>query len=88
MLSLIFICVLYFLPSIVAHNKQNFAGIFVLNFLLGWTVVGWILALIWACTADVRAPLLAVAGPGRYCCRCGALSQQAAHFCWSCGSRI
>ena len=64
MLSLIFICVLYFLPSIIAHDKQNFAGIFVLNFLLGWTVIGWILALIWACTADVRAPLLAVTGPG------------------------
>ena len=88
MLFLIFCGVLYFLPSIIAHNKQNFAGIFVLNFLLGWTVIGWILALVWACASDVRAPILALAGPGRYCCRCGALSPHVAHFCWSCGSSI
>jgi hypothetical protein len=26
----------------------------VLNFFLGWTLLGWIGALVWACTADVR----------------------------------
>jgi Superinfection immunity protein len=88
MFFVIFCGVLYFLPSIIGHDKQQFAGIFVLNFLLGWTVIGWILALVWACTADVRAPMLAVAGPGHYCSRCGALSPQVAHFCWACGSRI
>jgi hypothetical protein len=88
MFFLIFCVVLYFLPSIIGHDKQSFAGIFILNLLLGWTVVGWICALVWACTAEARSPILAVAGPGRYCCRCGAMSAQVAHFCWSCGSRI
>ncbi len=87
MFFLIFCGVVYFLPSIIGHDKRTFAGIFLLNLLLGWTVIGWIIALVWACTADVR-PILAVAGPGRYCSRCGAMSQQLAHFCWSCGSRV
>jgi hypothetical protein len=88
MFFLIFCGVLYFLPSILGHDKRSFAGIFLLNLLLGWTVIGWIIALIWACSADLRPPIYAVAGPGRYCSHCGAGGIQTAHFCWSCGSRI
>lgn len=40
----------YMLPSIVAikrnHKQKNSIG--VLNFFLGWTFLGWIVALIWA----------------------------------------
>ncbi len=32
-----FIGSLYFLPSIVAREKENFLAILVLNFFLGWT---------------------------------------------------
>ena len=43
---------LYFLPAIVAavrhHPNQN--AIFVLNLLAGWTIVGWIIAVVWANT--------------------------------------
>ena len=41
---------LYFLPTIVARNKQRMdtGSIFVLNLLLGWTIVGWIIAFVWA----------------------------------------
>jgi hypothetical protein len=88
MIHLIVLGALYFLPSIVAHNKRSFAGIFLLNFLLGWTVIGWIFALIWACSAEVRFPVVAVAGPGRYCSRCGAWATPSAHYCWSCGSQV
>ena len=41
---------LYFLPTIIAvirHHRQTLA-IFVLNLLLGWTVLGWIGAFIWS----------------------------------------
>lgn len=40
----------YFLPTIVARAQRNHqvVAIFVLNLLLGWTVVGWIVALVWA----------------------------------------
>lgn len=42
----------YFLPTIVAlmTGKGNTLAIFVLNLFLGWTLVGWVVALVWACT--------------------------------------
>ena len=43
----------YFLPWTVAalRGKSNAWAIFWLNLLLGWTVLGWIAALVLACTA-------------------------------------
>lgn len=42
--------ILYFLPSIVAwySEKPNFLAILVLNIFLGWTLVFWVLALVWS----------------------------------------
>ena len=42
----------YFLPAIAGHKKKNAQAIFILNLFLGWTVLGWIIALIWASTKD------------------------------------
>jgi hypothetical protein len=38
----------YFLPSIIAlaRSKRNTLSIFILNFFLGWTLVGWVIALV------------------------------------------
>ena len=49
---------LYLLPSVVAfqRRKQNAAAILVLNPFLGWTVLGWLGALVWALTVDQPAP--------------------------------
>jgi hypothetical protein len=51
--------VFYFLPSIiaVARSKRDTTAIFVLNLLLGWTAIGWVIALVWALKTDV--PLVA-----------------------------
>jgi uncharacterized membrane protein YqaE (UPF0057 family) len=48
---------LYFLPWVLAllRKHHNAGAIFLLNLLLGWTVLGWILSLVWAATA-VRPP--------------------------------
>jgi len=51
-LSLVYLIalgILYFMPSSIAWNKhkRNRTAIFALNLLLGWTVLGWIVALIW-----------------------------------------
>lgn len=50
--------VIYFLPAIVArvNHHTNTAAIFVLNLALGWTVLGWIGALVWAVMASQRTP--------------------------------
>ena len=45
---------LYFIPAMVARKHKNHPAILVLNLLLGWTVLGWIGALIWALTDDGR----------------------------------
>lgn len=54
-ISLVVIVIaLYLIPGIIAYNKQkkNATAIFILNLLLGWTFLGWIIALIWALTND------------------------------------
>lgn len=47
--------VFYFLPSIIAlaRNKHNIVTILLLNFFLGWTAIGWIIALFMAVKNDV-----------------------------------
>ena len=45
----------YFLPAIIASTRRHRQklAISVLNILAGWTLIGWIVAFVWACTADV-----------------------------------
>lgn len=45
---------LYFLPLIVAvlKNKRNMLAISMLNLFAGWTLLGWLAALIWACLEE------------------------------------
>ena len=46
-----------FIPTIVAFARQHHRRIwiFVLNLFLGWTGIGWVIALIWALTAPQPA---------------------------------
>lgn len=83
MLTLIALTLLYFLPSIAAYNKPKFLPIFLVNFFLGWTFIGWIVALVWALsTPAATAPQVIVVHPpaGGYCCRCGQ-PMHGAHVC-------
>jgi hypothetical protein len=46
----------YFVPSILAmirHHRQR-SAIFVLNIFLGWTVIGWVGALVWSFTKPTQ----------------------------------
>ena len=49
--------VFYFLPAIIAfaRSKRDAVPILVLNFFLGWTAIGWVIALVWALKQDVPA---------------------------------
>ncbi|MGH9467345.1 MAG: superinfection immunity protein [Terriglobales bacterium] len=75
MLTFCILAALYFLPAILGHNKRNFTAIFLVDALLGWTGIGWIVALIWACTGEPAPPRVIVipagAPGGRFCCACG-----------------
>jgi hypothetical protein len=48
---------IYFAPSFVAayRNSANRIGVFFLNLFLGWTIIGWIAALLWAFTSPSKA---------------------------------
>jgi hypothetical protein len=50
--------VIYFLPAIIAfaRSKRDAVSILVLNLLLGWTMIGWVIALVWALRQD--APIV------------------------------
>lgn len=53
----------YFLPSVIAMTRdaQHGGSIFLINLLFGWTILGWIAALIWACVEKPIATLLPAA---------------------------
>jgi len=54
LIFLLLIMFLYFLPSLIAKSrgKINSGAIFVLNLFLGWTLIGWVCALVWSLTVD------------------------------------
>jgi hypothetical protein len=87
---------LYFLPTAVAFEKKrnhhNKGAIFALNLLLGWTLIGWVGALVWALTkpspssATVNLP---VAFNGcRPCPYCAEMIVPAARVCRFCGKEL
>jgi len=57
-LGLFIFIILYFLPAGVAmaRHKRNAGAIVVVNLLLGWSVIGWLWALIWSITVDTPLP--------------------------------
>src|ERR1700674_3627300 len=54
---LIVAVLLYFLPTVVALIRGHLSAlaVFLLNLFLGWTLIGWIIALIWSCTGNTSA---------------------------------
>jgi hypothetical protein len=48
MIGMAIVAMLYFIPAIIAREKADFKLIFLLNLFLGWTIIGWIWALIWS----------------------------------------
>jgi len=72
MFSLLFLALLYFLPAIIGRNKTDGTGIFLLNLLLGWTLVGWVVAFLWACASGRPTYVhYATIGASHFSSRCG-----------------
>ena len=84
----------YFFPTIVgtARKKHNAGAIFVLNLLLGWTVVGWVIALVWALTHDASRPSIddriPAVSAGEVCPQCKSVNLPGAAFCSGCGQNL
>lgn len=94
-IALIILGAIYFAPSLVAIGREhrNTAGIFVVNLALGWTFVGWIVALVWALThapavvaiARTSAP---VGDRRRPCPLCAEAILPAARVCHYCKQEL
>jgi hypothetical protein len=57
-LGLLFVCVwFYFLPAILAWNMghRQLTAITLLNLFAGWTLIGWVGALVWTYTKPAEA---------------------------------
>lgn len=57
----------YFVPTIVAIARRgaaNTGSVIVVNFLLGWTVIGWIVALAMACRSHRPTVIMQMPPPG------------------------
>jgi hypothetical protein len=54
-----FALALLFLPTLVAksRNHPNTLAIFLVNLFFGWTFIGWVVSLVWACMRPA-APVL------------------------------
>ena len=50
---------LYFLPTIVASQRKHLSvnSIFVLNLFLGWSVIFWVISLVWALKNEPKKSL-------------------------------
>ena len=54
LLFFVFLLGIYLLPTIVAfmREKDNKVPILLLNLFLGWSLIAWVIALIWATSKD------------------------------------
>jgi len=55
--ALIVIAAIYLFPTFIAWRRRHASvmAIALVNILLGWTAIGWLWALIWSLTGNVRA---------------------------------
>jgi hypothetical protein len=53
---------MYWLPTIIAivRHAPSALAIAAFNFFLGWTVIGWIMALVWALGAQNRPHVIII----------------------------
>jgi hypothetical protein len=90
--GLLFCALLYLLPTIIAFGRHHHSAnsIMLVNVLLGWTVIGWIVAFIWSLTypRPFLVQPVAYGVPIRYCNRCGVASAVGNSYCSNCGAAL
>jgi hypothetical protein len=60
LLLLVLALACYFLPTLIALSRgkaNGTGGVFFVNLALGWTVVGWFVSFIWACSGQTKGQI-------------------------------
>lgn len=85
---LLILGILYFLPWLLAaaRSRHNTGAIFALNLFLGWSLIGWVVAMVWALSSD--QPKGADVRPTRKCPQCAELILREAKKCKHCGAAV
>ena len=65
MTALIVLAILYFTPTIIARFRghRQTLSIALLNLFLGWTIIGWVCAIVWSATAKPQPIIIQQVGP-------------------------
>ena len=55
-MDIIIVSIIYLFPTIIALSRgiSGAAGVGVLNVFLGWTFIGWVVALVWAVSGKTQ----------------------------------
>lgn len=87
---LLFGAFIYFLPALNALSKSHAStfGIFLLNLFLGWTLVGWVVALIWSVDNNRSGERKPSPKTHIRCPDCQELILKEARVCKHCGCRL
>lgn len=56
----------YFLPTIVAWGNNNISTVVIINLFFGWTLIGWVVALVFAFSDSKPAVIIQNEKPGKY----------------------
>jgi hypothetical protein len=78
---------LYLLPIYLVGDKPQFNGVLAVNLFFGWTLVGWVVALVWACSPASAITLVSRAQDNedrRPCPYCAEMIMRQAKVCRFC----
>lgn len=86
----------YFIPTIIAviRKHQSTPAIVLINVLLGWTLIGWIAALVWSLSALSTTTNVNIynappsSAESRFCSKCGIPISSSDSFCSKCGTKL